>query len=361
MLMLHELTHVLVFHDELFKFFPESSKPVTISKKVNGVMRTLIQTPKVLKIAREYYGCPTLAGVEVEDQGGEGTAGSHWEARTMLGDYMIGVNYAEAVISEITLGLFEDSGWYKVNYYTGGLFRHGKGKGCSFVEEKCINDNTVLSENEFCNEGSQPRCFSGRGSKGVCYLSSKYPYGSIPYQYQYYSKSTKGGYYVADYCPVAYASSSSEDSETHYYYSNCNYGVESSNPLEVIGEGTSCIISTLYTDEVNQGEALCMPTDCGSYTVSITVGDQVVECPREGGVVSVPGYKGKIYCPDYNLVCTSDKFCNEPISCVSMKAVPKETTFKYDYSPKDSQLKPLSSSYISLSKFVIFVMLTLYI
>ena len=44
----------------------------------------------------------------------------------MLGDYMIGADYGETVISEITLAVFEDSGWYKVNYYTGGLFRYGK-------------------------------------------------------------------------------------------------------------------------------------------------------------------------------------------------------------------------------------------
>ena len=33
-------------------------------------------------------------------------------------------------ISEITLALLEDSGWYKANYYTGGLMRFGKNKGC---------------------------------------------------------------------------------------------------------------------------------------------------------------------------------------------------------------------------------------
>ena len=44
----------------------------------------------------------------------------------MLTDYMTSVYYDESVISEITLALFEDSGWYKAEYYTGGLFRYGK-------------------------------------------------------------------------------------------------------------------------------------------------------------------------------------------------------------------------------------------
>jgi len=34
-------------------------------------------TPRVLEKAREYFGRPTLDGVELEDQGGSGTPGSH--------------------------------------------------------------------------------------------------------------------------------------------------------------------------------------------------------------------------------------------------------------------------------------------
>ena len=56
----------------------------------------------------------------------------------------------EQVISEFTLALLEDTGYYKVNYYTGGLMRYGKNKGCKFVNEKCIvNQRTDKSfENE---------------------------------------------------------------------------------------------------------------------------------------------------------------------------------------------------------------------
>ena len=123
MLLLHEITHVLVFSKGLYDYFPEDSQPVTTTKIVNGVERTLITTPNVVKLAKQHFGCNSLEGVEVEDQGGQGSAGSHWEARTMLGDYMISTDYDENVISDITLGLFADSGWYEVNYYTGGLFR----------------------------------------------------------------------------------------------------------------------------------------------------------------------------------------------------------------------------------------------
>ena len=36
------------------------------------------------------------------------------------------------LITELTLALLEDSGWYEINYYTGGLMRFGKNKGCDY-------------------------------------------------------------------------------------------------------------------------------------------------------------------------------------------------------------------------------------
>ena len=32
---------------------------------------------------RAHFNCPTLGGVELENQGGSGTAGSHWEKRIL--------------------------------------------------------------------------------------------------------------------------------------------------------------------------------------------------------------------------------------------------------------------------------------
>ena len=49
----------------------------------------------------------------------------------MLGDYMCAdFDYREVVMSNISIALFEDTGYYKVNYYSGGLFKYGKNKGC---------------------------------------------------------------------------------------------------------------------------------------------------------------------------------------------------------------------------------------
>ena len=48
--------------------------------------------------------------------GGSGSAGSHWELSDLGNDIMTPRLDSHFVISNITLGLLEDTGWYKPNY-----------------------------------------------------------------------------------------------------------------------------------------------------------------------------------------------------------------------------------------------------
>lgn len=41
----------------------------------------IIVTPKVVEEVRHHFNCSKLEGAELEDQGGEGTALTHWEKR----------------------------------------------------------------------------------------------------------------------------------------------------------------------------------------------------------------------------------------------------------------------------------------
>uniref|UniRef100_A0A0N4X547 Leishmanolysin-like peptidase n=1 Tax=Haemonchus placei TaxID=6290 RepID=A0A0N4X547_HAEPC len=136
----HELTHAFVFAMELYPFFPgagprqwdgkvqlipnvaerftrvdwETSKgPVGKNMKHDVYM---ITTPKVREEARRHFNCTTLEGAEVENQGHPGTIFSHWEKRVFEDEIMSGSYSQVAAMSRVTLALFEDSGWYKVNY-----------------------------------------------------------------------------------------------------------------------------------------------------------------------------------------------------------------------------------------------------
>jgi hypothetical protein len=50
---------------------------------------TKVVSPTVLARVRDHFGCPTLNGAELENDGGNGTALSHWEARIFQGEAMV--------------------------------------------------------------------------------------------------------------------------------------------------------------------------------------------------------------------------------------------------------------------------------
>ena len=120
----------------------------------------------MVEAAKKHFNCPTLKGVELENQGGSGTDGSHWEERIMAGDFMIGEDLDEYVISPMSLALMEDSGWYQVNYFHAGLFRFGKNQGCGFVDGKCITNEKSTFSNEYLVNQLNSLCFAGRSAKG---------------------------------------------------------------------------------------------------------------------------------------------------------------------------------------------------
>jgi hypothetical protein len=148
-LAIHEMSHIIAMNDGLYGTYVDDSNKI-IGKEnviedtihpVNGKKVFVIKTPKVLETGRKHFNCKSLKGVPLEYNGGAGTAGAHWSKKIMNTDYMIGDSYGENLISEITLALFEDSGWYKVDYSKANLFLWGKEQGCSFFNLKCVCDN----------------------------------------------------------------------------------------------------------------------------------------------------------------------------------------------------------------------------
>jgi leishmanolysin-like peptidase len=142
---IHEITHALGFSSSKFSYYrdhanggqPHTSRNsfgqpnlgeispwgTPIPKPATTVMTEAtterghsvykIVTPKAVEKAREQFGCNTLNGVELENQGGAGTAGDHWEKRIYMNDFMTGVNVAgqTTVYSAVTFGLLQDTGF----------------------------------------------------------------------------------------------------------------------------------------------------------------------------------------------------------------------------------------------------------
>ena len=339
-LLLHEITHILIFSPNLLQSLGMTSTRNSI---------TYVTSPKVLIKARQHFNCASINGMPLEDQGGTGSAGSHWEARYMLGDYMISTDYMDNVISDISIALFEDSGLYEVEYYSGGLFKFGKNKGCTFFNNKCIVNGSPISE-DFCVRPRQPMCSQSRTSKGFCGI---YQYTStIPSNYQYFSNPSYGGFSPANYCPVTAAT----DSDTDYYPNNCNVGNSSlhGDYGEVMGSNSFCFLSSLLPTSSRQNityQSICYRVRCNSSIkqISVSVGSSTVNCPTNGGNVTLSGYNGVITCPKYTDICDAEdnEVCNTSFQCLSNEVEADEDSYDYDKSNSDFNRISTTSRYSS--------------
>ena len=345
-ILLHEITHILVFHPYFFT-----------ALKLNQTegSNSYIISPKAVAKAREHFDCSSITRIPLENQGGTGSVGSHWESRYMLGDYMISTDYPDQAISDITLGLFEDSGFYKVNYYSGGLFKFGKGKGCGFMDEskKCIENEKATFE-EFCDTANAAMCSSSRTLKSSCYLTTYT--SSIPTAYQYFSDPRKGGFPAADYCPVPYQAHSSST----YFSNHCQIGSSSlsSEYNEKIGFDSFCFMSSILPSSSTTSTSqipICYEVRCDADNnqFTVTIGSSEIACPTEGGTVNAPsGFTGSIVCPKYSDICLSDgSVCNEMFSCFTNLATHDNYNYQVTYGDyegealDDDNISPVRTSF----------------
>ena len=344
-ILLHEITHILVFHPYFFT-----------ALKLNQTegSNSYIISPKAVAKAREHFDCSSITRIPLENQGGTGSVGSHWESRYMLGDYMISTDYPDQAISDITLGLFEDSGFYKVNYYSGGLFKFGKGKGCEFFNKDCIENEKATFE-EFCDTANAAMCSSSRTLKSSCYLTTYT--SSIPTAYQYFSDPRKGGFPAADYCPVPYQAHSSST----YFSNHCQIGSSSlsSEYNEKIGFDSFCFMSSILPSSSTTSTSqipICYEVRCDADNnqFTVTIGSSEIACPTEGGTVNAPsGFTGSIVCPKYSDICLSDgSVCNEMFSCFTNLATHDNYNYQVTYGDyegealeDDDKISPVRTSF----------------
>ena len=145
---MHELMHALFFSDALFEFYVDDSGAVlgrdaVLHTQVNADSSSTVfaKTPRVVQEAREHFQCETLPGGELENEGGDSSALSHWESTTYHNEIMVSVSGIErADLSRMTVALAEDSGWYRGDYSRCSL-EYGRGAGCRFTEHNvCSGD-----------------------------------------------------------------------------------------------------------------------------------------------------------------------------------------------------------------------------
>lgn len=281
MTIVHEVHHILGFTNYFFdKFVAPGSgtnKPKNQVVKIdqNSRFQYQIVMREVLQYARNHYGCRTLDGVPLENNGSAGTAASHWDKFIAASDMMGPTDYSNPVYSELTLRFMEGSGWYKVNPDMVERFYWAKGAGCG------INSGTCSVNSMVCANEGQKLCSVDYYAGGFCASDS-------------YTEN----------CPV-FKESSKGDCR---YKANKNSASPISN-TKSFGIGSKCILSKIGYNQYSQVEenANCLKARCSNdgSSVVIEIESQTIRCTQSFKKIfySKTSKVRYVLCPDIGDFC----------------------------------------------------------
>nr|CAD7589812.1 unnamed protein product [Timema genevievae] len=317
---------------------------------------TMMVTPKVLEEVRRHFNCPILEGAELEDQGEEGTALTHWEKRVFENEAMTGTHTQNPVYSRITLALMEDTGWYKANYSMAQPLDWGRNYGCDFAMKSCkewMDNRTASGESihPFCNKVKrdplETECTIDRSSVALCNLvehQEKLPllyqnFVSIPHvppgKESYYGGSVT----LADYCPYiqefTWRSNNIVVRGSHCQYLENNPSPEKNFALENYNPTSRCFDHTDHMwEERSCGQVRqwrhwgsgCYQFYCQEGRLHVVVANYTYTCYYTGQVLDIrilsSGWlhKGALVCPPCEDLCQVSYNCFVKVSwCVLVK------------------------------------------
>mmetsp|Transcript_26238 Transcript_26238/g.66086 ORF Transcript_26238/g.66086 Transcript_26238/m.66086 type:complete len:1541 (+) Transcript_26238:674-5296(+) len=204
-----------------------------------------IRTPKVVQKAREYFNCPTLTGMPLENTPTSRCSayGNHWEQRVLNSEMFVPTGGPDdnTFVSPMSLAFAEDTGWFKADYSRATIsienFHWGYQKGCPFVTDACISPASQQAVNLdfFCARAQDTGCAPHRDGRqlGFCDLDESLSTGALPAEYQYWADDAdKGGVFgMLDHCPkrFAYAQKTGDCKTTRAYLSGVMFNAGSAN------------------------------------------------------------------------------------------------------------------------------------
>lgn len=309
----HEMFHALGFSASKFGTFidPVTRQPLGSSNVVaqfqeRGRTVSKLITAPVIEQARLHYGCSSLwtnAGMELEDYGGSGSAGSHLEQRLVQAELMAATAMPHAAYSALSLSVMESSGWYRVDYGAADRLAWGSAAGCSFLTEPCAQWPAPYA----CSQANTWACSHDHTARAFCAIQQ---YSSaLPTEYQYFSSPYLGGYNAfMDYCPVLYAPAQDACASASTQ-AVALYG-------EATGSGSTCFDGTWRVGSMatSQSHPGCLMHSCAGADLHVTLTYSGTEytgtCPQGGGVLDAatfaPSFAGSIVCPPAADLCSMD-------------------------------------------------------
>lgn len=154
----HEFTHILGFSDNLYPKFVQpgtTTKRQDVTRKITIGSETFnaISMPEVVNYARTYFGCSDIPALPLENNGGDGSAGSHWEKLFLPQEYMNPTVENPGVLSEFTMTFLRATGWYQIGPNAAQRYDWGQNSGCAHFK--------------ICPQGPG-YCTSAQVSQSVC-------------------------------------------------------------------------------------------------------------------------------------------------------------------------------------------------
>ena len=115
----HEFYHILVFNNYLYpKFVGADNKPIGESSflktgiQLGGKTRSGYQGPQVLNAVKNHINDNSLAYVMLENNGGDGSAFSHWAYIYWPVDFMSPIDTVPSLLTAMSLSMARDTGWF---------------------------------------------------------------------------------------------------------------------------------------------------------------------------------------------------------------------------------------------------------
>lgn len=294
-LLIHEFIHNFGFSGAIYPYFVDANaKPLKghiLSRVLDGKTRTVLNVPVLTNRLRKFFGCSTLEGAYLENNGGEGTAGSHFERRHFVYDTMTSGVIHGRRISEFSLAILEASGWYAPNYQYAEPYFFGQGQGCGFLKNKC--SSSTFNYEEFCKGTARGCAPHGRGG-GMCNDDTKSDGCRFYYPNVNYDCENED---AADYGRLPEAQSFGRTASSKCF----------SGDLRSLRTKTAAVSSFCF-------KYTCEGSGSGT-TLKVQVGKSTVTCKNEGKL-TVTGYAGTIDCPDPLTFCNTvgKKYC--PRNCM---------------------------------------------
>jgi leishmanolysin len=305
----HETCHILGVSRFLINTFPTVQGAALKAAVRRSVATNVLDLPDVVKWNQEHFNCPTVGPPEMENEGGTGAKGSHFELRNYRFEIMGPA--AGRYISGLTLSTLQASGWYLVDMSQAQILPWGRGAGCGFVANPCIDDNGNAINEVFCTKQGDQGCQDGM-SHAFCSKASDDPLASA---FDHFRNGDAFPLYFMDNCPVY----------EEYADARCDNPLQKTDhpgAFEIHGANSRCFESNLFLQnqtknlsaEVGNGrcyEFACLNNDDGDDYVRIWTSSHVIDCPPEGGRITLKDFAGYLQCPAGKSYCEIERknFC----------------------------------------------------